>query len=75
MSAPYPDHPQLRGNFAPIRAEIDAHDLVIRGDMPTELNGALYRIGPNPQFAPRKDHHWFLGDGMVHGFFCRRRQS
>ena len=69
MSAPYPDHPQLRGNFAPIRAEIDAHDLVIRGDMPTELNGALYRIGPNPQFAPRKDHHWFLGDGMVHGFF------
>lgn len=68
MAAPYPEHPQLSGNFAPIRAEIDAHDLVIRGEIPRDLNGALYRIGPNPQFAPRKDHHWFLGDGMMHGF-------
>ena len=35
-----------------------------------ELNGALYRIGPNPQFPPLgNSHHWFLGDGMVHALF------
>ena len=32
------------------------------------LRGALVRIGPNPQFEPRDaNHHWFFGDGMVHG--------
>ena len=35
--------------------------------MPRELNGTLYRNGPNPQFdAP--DAHWFVGDGMLHAF-------
>jgi carotenoid cleavage dioxygenase len=37
--------------------------------MPRGLAGALYRNGPNPQFAPPGDHHWFYGDGMIHGFF------
>ena len=35
--------------------------------MPRELNGTLYRNGPNPQFdAPNA--HWFVGDGMLHAF-------
>ena len=35
--------------------------------MPRELNGTLYRNGPNPQFeAPGA--HWFVGDGMLHAF-------
>ena len=39
------------------------------GELPAELTGALYRIGPNPQFPPRDDnYHWFVGDGMVHAF-------
>ena len=33
------------------------------------LNGAFFRNGPNPQFAPRGDYHWFAGDGMIHGFY------
>ncbi len=68
MAAPYPDHPQMRGNYAPIRFEATARDLVVEGELPTDLQGSLYRIGPNPQFAPRDDHHWFAGDGMVHAF-------
>jgi carotenoid cleavage dioxygenase len=72
MSAPYPDHPQLQGNYAPLRIEADAPDLIVRGEVPRELNGALYRIGPNPQYPPRdRNHHWFAGDGMVHGFLFR----
>jgi carotenoid cleavage dioxygenase len=66
----FPALPYLAGNFAPLLAECDANDLVIEGEMPRDLNGALYRVGPNPQFPPLgQSHHWFLGEGMVHGLF------
>jgi len=72
MAAPYPNHPQMQGNYAPLRMEADAPDLIVRGEVPKELNGSLYRIGPNPQFPPRdRQTHWFAGDGMVHGFNIR----
>ncbi|MDF1719603.1 MAG: carotenoid oxygenase family protein, partial [Minwuia sp.] len=69
MTKPFPKHPQLTGNYAPLRMEGDARDLIIRGDLPEDLNGALFRIGPNPQYPPRdRNHHWFAGDGMAHAF-------
>ena len=56
-----------RTNLAPIPMECDAPHLKIVGELPRELNGTLYRNGPNPQFeAPGS--HWFLGDGMLHAF-------
>jgi carotenoid cleavage dioxygenase-like enzyme len=58
----------LSGNFAPVRAE-DDFDLEITGQIPAGIRGAFYRNGPNPQFEPRGDYHWFTGDGMIHGFF------
>lgn len=62
-------NPYLAGNFAPIRSE-DDFDLTVKGEIPAGLRGALFRIGPNPQFEPRDpNHHWFGGDGMVHGFY------
>ncbi|ACG77168.1 retinal pigment epithelial membrane protein [Phenylobacterium zucineum HLK1] len=62
-------NPYLTGNFAPVRSE-DDFDLPVVGEIPRELRGALFRIGPNPQFEPRDpNHHWFSGDGMVHGFY------
>lgn len=62
-------NPYLAGNFAPVRSE-DDFDLEVTGEIPRELRGALFRIGPNPQFEPRDpNHHWFGGDGMVHGFY------
>jgi carotenoid cleavage dioxygenase-like enzyme len=58
-------NPYLSGNFGPIASE-DAFELQIDGAFPKALAGALYRIGPNPQFSPRDDnYHWFVGDGMV----------
>ena len=67
---PFPALPYLSGNFAPLLAECDANDLVVEGELPRELSGALYRTGPNPQFPPLgNSHHWFLGDGMVHALF------
>ncbi|WP_411287005.1 carotenoid oxygenase family protein [Phenylobacterium sp.] len=62
-------NPYLAGNFAPVRSE-DDFDLAVKGEIPADLRGALFRIGPNPQFEPRDpNHHWFGGDGMVHGFY------
>lgn len=55
----------LSGNYAPVMREISVADLAIRGELPRELNGTLYRNGPNPHF-PASDGHWFTGDGMIH---------
>ena len=66
MTAPFPDHPFLKDNYAPIRAETDAASLVVEGDLPRELNGTLYRNGPNPLYPPRSNYHYFGGDGMIH---------
>ncbi len=63
-----PINPYLTGNFAPVRDEED-FDLTVVGEMPAGLEGAFYRNGPNPQFHPGADYHWFGGDGMIHGFF------
>ena len=68
MTTPYPDHPQLRGNFAPIRMECDVDDMIVHGELPTDLDITYYRNGPDPQFPPFADHHWFAGDGMLHMF-------
>ena len=60
--------PYLSGNFAPVTDELDV-ELEISGELPAEMAGAFYRNGPNPQFPPRGDYHWFTGDGMIHGVF------
>jgi len=56
-----------RTNVAPIAFECDAPALKISGELPRELNGTLYRNGPNPQFNS-PGAHWFVGDGMLHAF-------
>jgi len=59
-------NPFLSNNFAPIREETRAAELSIVGELPADLDGTFYRIGPNPQFAPVGPYHWFDGDGMIH---------
>ncbi len=59
-------NPFLSGNFAPIHTEIATENLTIIGQLPAELNGTFFRIGPNPQYSPIGQYHWFDGDGMIH---------
>lgn len=68
MTRPFPPQRFLRGNFAPVRFECDAPDLVIEGELPRGLHGTLLRNGPNPFYPPRDEYHMFSGDGMVHAF-------
>lgn len=64
----------LQGNYAPWHQESDFNNIVsIIGKIPQELNGVLYRNGPNPQF-PNDNKHWFEGDGMLHAFFIHDGQ-
>lgn len=63
-----PASPFLTGYRAPIQMECDASHLPISGKIPEGLKGTLYCNGPNPQFAPGEDYHWFSGDGMIHEF-------
>ena len=63
----WPNHPCLQGNFAPVQEEVAADNLKVIGTLPSEMDGMLVRNGPNPQFPPLGNYHWFFGDGMLHG--------
>ncbi len=60
-------NPYLNGLFAPVREEVSAADLPVIGEIPRDLRGAYFRNGPNPMSPPAGMHHWFDGDGMLHG--------
>jgi len=62
----------LTGEYAPVAEEITAFDLPVEGTLPEELAGRYLRNGPNPigEVDP-ETHHWFTGDGMVHGLRVR----
>jgi carotenoid cleavage dioxygenase-like enzyme len=62
------DEPFLSGRFAPITTEVVGDDLAVIGRIPTDLNGAYLRNGPNPEFTPLGSYMYPLeGDGMIHG--------
>lgn len=60
-------NPYLDGNFAPVRQEITAQTLQVIGELPPDMSGMFLRNGPNPQYSPLGQYHWFDGDGMLHG--------
>jgi len=65
-------NPFLRDNHAPVDVETTSLDLRVTGHIPSELNGRYLRNGPNPMNnIDPENHHWFLGDGMVHGVRLR----
>lgn len=74
--SPATANPYLEGNFAPVVDEVTAFDLPVIGELPAELNGRFLRNGPNPagEVDPEM-HHWFLGDGMVHGIRLREGRA
>lgn len=63
----------LTGAMAPVDQEVTAFDLPVVGQLPSELEGRWLRNGPNPigEVTDPAHHHWFSGDGMVHGLRLR----
>lgn len=70
MEVTFPDIPLYRGWGAPMRTESDIRDLeLIMGSVPTDLNGTLYRCGPDRQYPPMTGDDVFIdGEGMAHMF-------
>lgn len=61
-------NPYLTGIHTPLTEEHTVTDLKVTGTIPAGLNGLYLRNGPNPFEAPNPaTHHWFSGDGMLHG--------
>ncbi|MFN3913203.1 carotenoid oxygenase family protein [Hyphomonas sp.] len=61
-------NPFLTGVHTPLEAEQTFTDLRVTGTIPPSLNGLYLRNGPNPFTPPNPaTHHWFAGDGMLHG--------
>lgn len=60
-------NPYLDRNFAPVHEEITTDKLPVIGELPLDLLGIFVRNGPNPQWTPIGQYHWFDGDGMLHG--------
>jgi carotenoid cleavage dioxygenase len=63
--------PFLNGVNEPLTNEYVIPEARVIGQIPRELNGALFRNGSNQHFHPLNPnkHHWFDGDGMVHAFY------
>ncbi|HIG44596.1 MAG: carotenoid oxygenase family protein [bacterium] len=58
----------LSENFGPVDIESTVTNMQVTGTIPGELTGRFLRNGPNPIDDPDPDsHHWFTGEGMVHG--------
>ena len=64
---PKVDNPFLVGIHRPMPSELSLQDLTVTGRIPAGLNGRYLKMGANPVNADPLGHHWFLGDGMVHG--------
>ncbi|MHA7871579.1 MAG: carotenoid oxygenase family protein [Hyphococcus sp.] len=62
-------NPYLHGLYAPVRDEVSAERLEVVGEIPRDLHGGYFRNGPNPAAPPAGMHHWFDGDGMIHGIW------
>ncbi|KAJ4710352.1 Carotenoid cleavage dioxygenase [Melia azedarach] len=56
----------LSDNFGPVDELPPTECEVIEGSLPSCLDGAYIRNGPNPQYYPRGPYHLFDGDGMLH---------
>jgi carotenoid cleavage dioxygenase-like enzyme len=56
----------LTGEMAPVPDEIEAFDLPVTGELPSELSGRYFRNGSNPLPGTDPGHN-FAGQGMVHG--------
>lgn len=64
--AKFPNSPSYTGPFTPVRVEADVEDLMVEGEIPSDLDGAFYRVQPDPKHPPLLgDDIAFNGDGAI----------
>ena len=60
--------PSMRRPTTLYRLEADVRDCEVDGEIPSDLNGAFYRVGPDPQYPLRPGNIPFDGEGHVSMF-------
>jgi carotenoid cleavage dioxygenase len=67
MGAPVPNDARFKGPFKPMRFEATVEDCIVsQGEIPTDLHGGLYRVGPTWKRPTRQGTQGLLNmDGMV----------
>jgi len=69
MTIPFPKTPTFMTIDEPFRFEGDLYDLEVEGQIPGELDGTFYSVGPDQAFPPKMgDANPFNGDGFVRAF-------
>jgi carotenoid cleavage dioxygenase len=63
--------PSMRTPTTLFRLEADVSDCQVTGQIPADLNGAFYRVGPDPQYPLRQGNIPFDGEGHVSMFRIR----
>ena len=65
----FPDTPNFTGFYKPMRFEADVTDLEMEGELPADLDGAFFRVAPDPHHPPKLgDDIFFGGDGAATRF-------
>ena len=65
----------LEDVYSPVTDIRTDTDLKVIGTIPKDLCGVYAQNNPNPQFPPEGLHHWFDGDGMIHGVQLREGKA
>jgi carotenoid cleavage dioxygenase-like enzyme len=60
--------PEMRRQMSLYRLEADVHDCEVTGKVPSDLNGAFYRVGPDAQYPLDARDIPFDGEGHVSMF-------
>jgi len=72
MSEPFqPIQSFYGGSEVPLRFEADIYDCEVIGKIPVELEGTLYRLGPDTQYPTLQGDVIINGDGMISAFDFR----
>ena len=66
MAVTFSDNPMMKRFGTPFRAEVDIRDCEVEGEVPAELRGCFYRVGPDFQYPPKYPNNIpFDGEGHV----------
>jgi carotenoid cleavage dioxygenase len=64
----FTSNPPGLGGAGPFRTECDIHDCDVEGEIPSNIDGAFYRVGPDWQYPPMAGNIPFDGEGHVSMF-------
>jgi carotenoid cleavage dioxygenase-like enzyme len=60
--------PRFGATYAPLRAEVEVRDCPVEGQLPSNLSGGFYAVGPDPQYPLAPGNIAFDGDGHIRLF-------